>query len=458
VSASADAGKLRVPGEVVQIARTLVDAGYETWCVGGAVRDALLGVVSLDWDLATAATPPVVRRLFKRTVPVGIEFGTVGVLDARGIMHEVTTFRRDVHTDGRHAVVEFGASLDEDLARRDFTINAIAFDPLGKRMHDPFDGRGDLVARRVRAVGDAEARLGEDRLRALRAIRFAARFDFEIEAATWTAILGSAAFLARLSPERVKQEIEKTMEQVAAPSRALRRWRDSGALAALVPAIGQVSDVTLSAIDCVPRPGPTAKPFRRSLRIALLLSEMDGAQASTALRALRFSNSDAAWIGALVSAWHDVGPSMTATWCASAEPGDPELRRLAARVGRVRVSAVCRLAAARWAALRGAALPSPTPTSTPTPTPTPTQIPTPIPTPARVRSVYRRALRIAFRDPIEVADLAIDGDDLRGAGIPAGPLYGRLLAALLHAVVESPPLNTREILLERAQVFAANEG
>ncbi|MGH7635617.1 MAG: CCA tRNA nucleotidyltransferase, partial [Gemmatimonadaceae bacterium] len=120
------AGALHVPAQVMEIARTLEGAGFETWCVGGAVRDALLGHPHLDWDLATAARPRDVQRLFRRTVPKGIKYGTVSVLDVHGTEHEVTTFRRDVRTDGRHADVEFGASLVEDLARRDFTINAIA--------------------------------------------------------------------------------------------------------------------------------------------------------------------------------------------------------------------------------------------------------------------------------------------------------------------------------------------
>src|SRR5512135_700242 len=167
---------LHPPEEVLEIASKLRKAGFETWCVGGAVRDALLGHAHLDWDLATAATPAQVRRLFKKTIPVGIAFGTVGVLDPQGVMHEVTTFRRDVRTDGRHAEVEFGASLDDDLARRDFTINAIAYSPRRKEVRDPFDGQGDLARKLVRAVGDPEARMREDRLRALRAIRFAARF------------------------------------------------------------------------------------------------------------------------------------------------------------------------------------------------------------------------------------------------------------------------------------------
>src|SRR6185503_18176185 len=178
------------------------------WCVGGAIRDALLGHPHLDWDLATSATPPDVRRIFghRRTIPVGIEFGTVGVLDDNGVMHEVTTFRRDVKTDGRHAEVEFGVSLDDDLARRDFTINAIAYSPTTDELRDPFRGRDDLRHGIVRAVGDAGARMREDRLRALRGIRFASRFGFELDRATVEAIRESAPHMNRLSAERVKQE------------------------------------------------------------------------------------------------------------------------------------------------------------------------------------------------------------------------------------------------------------
>src|SRR5919199_3897261 len=245
--------KLDPPEPVREIARKLERAGFEAWCVGGAVRDALLGPPHLDWDLATSATPGDVRRLFRRTVPVGLEFGTVGVLDRQGTMHEVTTFRRDVQTDGRHAVVEFGASLDDDLARRDFTINAIAFSPTSGRIHDPFHGRDDLERGLVRAVGVPEERMREDRLRALRALRFAARFGFEIESRTWQAIAESASYLGRLSRERVKQELEKTVEQVERPGRAIALWRDSGALASLIAPLQTVSDVTLATLDQLPR-------------------------------------------------------------------------------------------------------------------------------------------------------------------------------------------------------------
>ncbi len=411
---------------MIEIARTLQQAGFETWCVGGAVRDALLGEALLDWDLATAATPTQVRKLFRRTVPVGIEFGTIGVLDRDNRMHEVTTFRRDVKTDGRRAVVEFGASLDEDLARRDFTINAIAYDPIDHRLHDPFGGQVDMARRVVRAVGEADARLREDRLRSLRAIRFASRFGFEIEHDTWQAIVRSAPFLTRLSPERVRQELEKTMEQVLAPSTAFARWRDAGAFASVVPTLAQIGDDTLRAIDALPRPGLPGRPLRKALRIAALFSEAGGKQAERALRDLRFSNQDIANVSALVDRWSRYAPNLTGVLSAGALPDDAELRRLAAGVGRLRVAAFVRLAAARWSAA-GAVQPS------------------------LVRRLYRRMITIAFREPIELADLAVDGDDLRSAGIASGPALGRILHALLQRVVEDPAVNTREVLLEVAR-------
>ena len=420
------------PATVVEIARTLTDAGFETWCVGGAVRDALLGLTNLDWDIATAALPTQVQKLFRRTVPVGIMFGTVGVLDRHGVMHEVTTFRRDVSTDGRHAVVEFGASLDEDLARRDFTVNAIAFDPIGRRLHDPFAGRADLASGIIRAVGDAEERMREDRLRALRAIRFAARFDFEFDPATWTAVVASAPYLGRLSPERVKQEIEKTLDQTERPSQAFSRWREAGAFESVVPALAAVSDRSLAAIDCLAKPGLRGRPGRRALRLAALFGDTDGNSAERALRALRFSNQDTAWVSGLVQRWAQFGAALTSEVVdADSVPPDASLRRLASRIGRLRVAAFMRLAAAHWAVLPEATRPSA----------------------STVRALHRRLVRVAFHDAIEAGDLAVDGDDLRAAGIPAGPALGRLLAMLLAEVIETPSLNERTQLLSRAHAL-----
>src|ERR1051326_1489556 len=163
--------------------------------------------------MVTLRRPPRVVEIAERLHPGGHDaWGTVGGVDRDGRMHEVTTFRRDVKTDGRHAEVQFGASLDEDLSRRDFTINAIAYSPATRELRDPFGGQQDLDRRVVRAVGDPDARMREDRLRALRAIRFSARFEFDIDAATLEAIARSAPHMGRLSAERVKQELEKTLE------------------------------------------------------------------------------------------------------------------------------------------------------------------------------------------------------------------------------------------------------
>ena len=280
-------------------------------------------------------------------------------------------------------------------------------------------------------MGEAEARLREDRLRALRAIRFAARFRFEIEPDTWQAIVGSAPFLTRLSPERVKQEVEKTMEQVLAPSTAFARWRDAGAFAAVVPTLAQVSDETLRAVDAVPRPGVSGRPLRKTLRLAALFSEVGGKQTERALRDLRFSNQDIANVSALVDRWTRFAPSLTDSLEAGAFPNDADLRRLAAGIGRMRVAAFVRLAAARWSADGGVS-------------------------PAMVRRLYRRMITIAFREPIELADLTVDGDDLRSAGIATGPALGRILHALLQMVIDDPAANTREVLLGAAREFAVS--
>src|SRR5216110_2348995 len=219
--------KLPIPSEVLKIAKKLEDAGFETWCVGGAIRDNLLGVPHNDFDLTTAAPPPEVQKLFKRTVPVGIEHGTVAVLDANNRPHEVTTFRKDIKTDGRHAVVEFGVSLMDDLARRDFTINAIAYHPIRHEWRDPFHGAEDLEHKLIRSVGDANWRFQEDYLRILRALRFSARFEFRIHSRTLEAAKANVQGLAELSAERVRDEWFKGIATAKRVSK-LTLWIDVG--------------------------------------------------------------------------------------------------------------------------------------------------------------------------------------------------------------------------------------
>jgi hypothetical protein len=356
-------------------------------------------------------------------------------------MHEVTTFRRDVQTDGRHAVVEFGASLDDDLARRDYTINAIAYSPSRDEIRDPYDGRKDLEGKLIRAVGDPRDRMREDRLRALRAIRFASRFGFDIERDTWDAIVESAPELSRLSAERVKQEIEKTMDQVRFPSKAFGMWRDTGAFGTLIPALARVTDRQLAPLDHLRRPLLPGRPARRTTRIAALFASVPAATVRKVLKDLRFSNSETEWIGLLVERWQQLGPSMTSELLKAEEtyaldpwgdqaPTSGVLRTWAASAGRTRLAPLLRLADAIWWAARQAGDPAPYKQT--------------------VASVYRRAVKIAYKDPISLSDLAIDGNDLEKLGVK-GPAVGLTLRKLLDAVITDPRKNTHEELLKLAK-------
>lgn len=436
---------LSPPDAVLSIAAKLERAGFETWCVGGAVRDALLGHAHLDWDLATAARPEQVRKLFPRTVPVGIAFGTVGVVGGDGVMHEVTTFRRDVITDGRHAVVEFGATVEEDLARRDFTINAVAIHPVTREVRDPFRGRDDLANGVIRSVGEAAERMREDRLRALRGIRFAARFGFKVDEGTWRAICDSAPHMGRLSAERVKQEIEKTMEQVRCPSQAFAMWRESGAFDSLIPSLAGATDIGLATVDHIAMPVatgiaraaqaglPIAKANRRILRLIAMFAASDPGGVARTLQGLRFSNADIAWIGGIISSWASMLPEMRFALADGEPPPDAVLRRWAGLAGRTRLASLLRLAGARWAAERAAGQQAPPATL--------------------VHSVYRRAVRIAYRDAVEIGDLAVDGRDMERLGLK-GPAVGITLRKLLETVITDPASNSREILLAMAATSA----
>ena len=196
-----------LPEQVKTVLLRLEEAGWEAWCVGGAVRDALLGLVPGDWDVATSAEPETALALFAPdALPTGLKHGTVTVGGGRGI--ELTTFRRDgAYRDNRHPDhVSFTRSLAEDLARRDFTVNAMAVNLRGD-LADPFGGQADLAAGLLRAVGDPDERLQEDALRILRGLRFASRLGFSIEADTDRAIRRCAPLLGNIAPERIQTEM-----------------------------------------------------------------------------------------------------------------------------------------------------------------------------------------------------------------------------------------------------------
>ncbi len=408
-------GKLDVPVAVREIAQRLEDRGYETWAVGGAVRDALLGEARLDWDLATAARPEIVRKLFRPSYPIGVQFGTVGVRGQDGRVYEVTTFRRDLETDGRHAVVEYADSVDEDLARRDFTINAIAYHPLRHTFHDPCKGWQDLEARTLRCVGEPQTRFAEDYLRVLRGLRFAGRFNLRVESSTWEALCAAAPKLPRLSGERVREEIVKVLTS-ATPSVALALYRDSGALGEILPELAGLDpanwDEMLRTIDAL-------GSDREALRLAVLLAPAGPGIEDLMVR-LRFSNAELRRTRALSLALRrslpDAGDTIAArNW----------LREVSAELARDAL----RLEIARARARNV----------------TPAEYST---TAARIRTVLAVMRR---GDPVGLGDLAIDGNDLKQLGLQPGPEFAHLLESCLDAVIRAPELNRRDRLLDHVR-------
>ncbi len=220
--------------EARQLARVLRRAGHAVVFAGGAVRDRLLGVRGGDVDLATSATPAEVQALFPRTVLVGEAFGVVKVLAGR-TGYDVATFRRDVGiADGRHPASIEPSTLEEDVQRRDFTINGLVEDPFSGEVRDLVGGRADLRAGLVRAIGEPALRFREDALRLLRGVRFAARFGFRIEPATFAAMRAGAEGLRRISGERVRDELSRMLPH---PSRrrAIELLDEAGLLAVILP-------------------------------------------------------------------------------------------------------------------------------------------------------------------------------------------------------------------------------
>ncbi|HEY0809094.1 MAG TPA: CCA tRNA nucleotidyltransferase [Longimicrobiales bacterium] len=431
--------QLNAPAAVHEIVQKLEGAGYETWAVGGAVRDALLGYRVADWDLTTRARPDEVRRLFKRTVPVGIDHGTVGVLAKDGVMYEVTTFRRDIETFGRHAVVEFADSVEEDLARRDFTFNAIAWHPVRAELRDPFNGFDDLRAAKLRTVGSPQERFAEDYLRVLRALRFAGHFVMQIDPPTWEALRAATEHLPRLSAERIREELWKIFTKTRHASAALKLYESSGVLRVLFPELQAVVNLeketgvplwthTLAAVDTISLKRPT-------LRFALLLHavgaptakvkdlkgnwrfighEVLGARtAEEIMQRLRSSNADTEEAVHLIRLQSDLFPP---------DASDSVVRRwlVQMRPERVHDFFRFRIAHARGSGASGADL----------------------------VERWRHAHRVMLAHPaLAAGDLAINGRDLKALGLEPGPRFGEIIDALVVRVLDDPTLNEKDTLL-----------
>ncbi|MGD8607463.1 MAG: hypothetical protein PVH21_09240, partial [Myxococcales bacterium] len=220
---------------VLEICKELRNAGQRAWVVGGCVRDTLRGERVNDWDVATTARPDEVQRIFRRVIPTGIDHGTVTVL-WKGNAYEVTTLRGEgAYSDGRRPDhVVFVEDIESDLARRDFTVNAIAYDPVEGQVVDPFGGIEDMRKGLLRAVGDPRERFQEDGLRILRGARFVATLEFNLEETTEAAFRGTLDTFRKVSPERVREEWLKAMK-ARAPSRAFEVMRQTGILEVTYP-------------------------------------------------------------------------------------------------------------------------------------------------------------------------------------------------------------------------------
>jgi tRNA nucleotidyltransferase (CCA-adding enzyme) len=431
-----------LPRAVLELCERLERAGYRAWVVGGSVRDSLSVQLAggdreatwhaKDWDLATDATPEQIIPLFRKVIPTGIEHGTVTVL-LHGLNLEVTTLRADrSYSDGRRPEqIEFVNSIEEDLARRDFTVNAIAFEPRTEALIDPFGGIADLGARRLRAVGEAGARFAEDGLRVLRAARLMATLEFDLDPETAAAIRPSLDTYRRVSAERIRDEWNKAL-RARTPSRAFRAMHEHGLLAITAPALEALAassaaepstesalERSLSRMDQAPRDP--------ELRLAALLGELSPEPSRAAdladalLVALRYSNAERKHITHLVK-----NPQPAPRELETA----PSLRRWLRRIGPELHTEASALARADRVARRA----------------TEHEL-------GELSSLEQRLAGVlAENPPLSLGALAIDGKVLmRDAGFQPSRQLGVVLEALLERVLEDPSANTRETLLELAR-------
>lgn len=440
---------MKIDPNALTVCKRLQYHGYEAWLVGGAVRDSIMSREVHDWDIATNALPEQVMGLFPRVIPTGIKHGTVTVLvDSEG--YEVTTFRGDgEYSDGRRPDgVVFLNSIEEDLARRDFTVNAIAYDPVRDVFADPFDGRGDIERRVIRAVGDPLKRFSEDGLRVLRACRFVATLGFTMDLDTQAAILPSLDSYRQVASERIRDEWLKAMASER-PSRAFDLMRETGILGATVPEMVPMFgctqnryhayDVwvhTLAVVDACPKDDPI-------LRVAALLHDVSkpeckgvhaktgdatfynheevGAEVAGQIAArLRFSSEERSRIRHLVQ-HHLV--KYQPDW------NDSAIRRWVRTVGPENVASLCELARAD---IRGKG---------------PAMVALDINV---INELEQRVASLSTTVVTKTSGLAINGQDVMTAlNLSPGRQVGEILRNLLEVVTENPDLNTKEALLAR---------
>lgn len=440
---------LNMPPKVKRIIETLEEAGYEAYVVGGCVRDSILNRTPDDWDITTSALPAEVKSLFHATIDTGLQHGTVSVLMDKETF-EVTTYRIDgEYEDGRHPKeVTFTPSLEEDLKRRDFTINAMAYnDKVG--LVDLFDGMGDITRRIIRAVGDPDKRFEEDALRVMRAVRFSAQLGYEIEDKTAEAIVRHAENLKKVSAERIQVELIKLL--VSDHPDYIKKAYDLGITKIILPEFNKAMDSDQNnphhRFSVGEHTIETLKHVRadKILRLTMLFHDLSkpdvkttdengidhfwghqkhGAEkAREVLKRLRFDNDTIRDVGKLVE-FHDYGLDVT--------PTETIVRRAINKIGEGLFPLFLEV---RRADMRG-------------------------------QSDYQREEkeeqlnswnRIYDKIVREGQCVSLKTLDITGRDIMAlkpdikGPQIGETLNALLNEVLENPDLNKKELLLERAK-------
>ena len=431
---------LVVPPDVERLLETVYRTGFDVWLVGGAIRDFLLGLPPKDWDLATEASPQDVIRLFPRVIPVGIRHDTVQVHTGEKTV-EVTSCQ----TQGTAGIVG-------DLGRRDFTVNALAMGYPDKQIIDPFDGRRDLQAGILRAVGDARSRFGEDPLRTLRAGRFVSVYGFSIDENTFEALKDMANRLAQVAAERIREEMYKLLLGGNVFS-AFEWMRRGGVLQAIFPEIlegyqdepdrSTRKDIYSHLVRSV-----QLCPQNLRVRLAALFHDIGKPRVRTLLRGKILYPDHHRMSGLLaveiLTRWRGSGKTVREVvklvekhistsvhdWT------DAQIRRLMAETGLELLSDLLDLAYADRLSGQSSA-----------------------DCLAEINSLRRRVqLQIEAQPPLQIGDLAIDGNDLMKAlSLNPGPRIGEILHKLHRLVLDDPTMNERRILLDYARKEVSTE-
>jgi len=442
---------MKIPRILKKLASVFSAHGYQCYLVGGATRNIILKRKIIDFDIATDARPEEVNSIFERVIPTGIKHGTVTVL-FQGKQFEVTTFRSEGdYLDGRHpSTVTFTPSIHEDLKRRDFTINAIAWDLVNNRLLDPHNGRMDIKLKTIRAIGDPDERFSEDGLRPLRACRFAAQLDFQVEKETLAAIDRSLNTVAKVSQERIRDELERILK-TDQPSIGFKLMLETALLAEILPELAVCRKVEQRELHCFDvfyhsiYTADAAPKGNLVLRLAALFHDIGKAVTITTndqgqlqfhthekssaflagriTRRLKFPNLVTKRVTHLVR--HHM-------FNYQEEWSDAAVRRFISRVGRKNIPDLLSLRRAdqigrcrHWEI-----------------------------SPALIDFEKRIEKVLAADQALTISDLKVDGKDIISSlALAPGPQIGIILKFLLESVLEDPGLNTRPVLLRLAHGF-----